>query len=326
MPWASFEPGWTCLVKYDRLIVNHAQEWAELINTFVPMGHRIHHLGEWTSRLTAQQTRTYSLLRWDEPDGRVSFRTPGHVRREPAAGFYWLVLPQQGSFVVGRDNDVIAAPPGHAMLFGADQVCWIRPGASALALQLPRVEVDHAVAADGPRRTALNLDTGLGRVTQTLIRSVHAERAELDDREFDVACDRISELLCMLAVGDNQPPRAHPDETVEAVRRHVRACIGADDVRLPSVAHALGWSPRQLRTALQRAGTSYRDVRREEALRVGRELLKNSRAQDMTITDIAARTSLTPNWFSAAFKVRYGMSPREFRQRHTGGVDSDRRN
>lgn len=310
-------------MRYDRLVVNDAQEWAELTNGFVPMGHRIQHLGEWTSTLTVQQSTVYSLLRWDEPDGRVGYRTPGHVRREAADGFYWLVLPQHTSFVVGREEGVITAPRGHAMLFGLDQVCWMRPGPRALALQLPRTEIDHAISVDGSRCTPLDMDSGLGRVTRTLIHNVHAEQADFSDREFNAVCDRISELLCMLALGDTSPQRGHLDETVEAVRRYVRDSVGVADVRLPAVAHALGWSPRQLRVALHQAGTTYRDVRRDEALRVARDLLESEGAQGMTITEIAERTGFTPNWFSAAFKARYGEAPREFRQRRLAGSSDD---
>ncbi|WP_169814317.1 helix-turn-helix domain-containing protein [Nocardia mexicana] len=89
---------------------------------------------------------------------------------------------------------------------------------------------------------------------------------------------------------DTRPQRGQLDETAEAVRRYVRDSIGVADVRLPAVAHALGWSPRQLRVALQQAGTTYRDVRREAALRVARDLLESAGAQSMSITEIAART------------------------------------
>ncbi|RDI54456.1 AraC family transcriptional regulator [Nocardia mexicana] len=302
-------------MRYDQFTVNDAQQWTELTNSFVPMGHRIQHADQWTSSLIVQQSTAYSLLRWDEPAGRTCYRTPGHVRRNPADSFYWFVVPQHSTYTVGRDDSVLHAPHGRAVLMGLDQVCRLRPGPSALALQLPRTEIDNAVPVDGPRCSMLDMDSGLGRVVATMIHSVRAERSNLSDREFNAVCDRISELLCMLALGDTSPQQGHLDETVEAVRRYVRDSIGVADLRLPAVAHALNWSPRQLRVALQQAGTTYRDVRREEALRAARDLLDSGGAGAMTITEIAARTGFTPTWFSAAFKARYGETPREFRQR-----------
>ncbi len=311
-------------MKYDQVTVNDARQWTELTNSFVPMGHRIQHADRWTSRLTVQQTTAYSLLRWDEPEGRTCYRTPGHVRRTPADSFYWCVFPQHSTYTVGRDDTVLRAGHGRAVLMGLDQVCRLRPGSSALALQLPRAEIDNAVPVDGPRCTALTMDSGLGRIVESMIHGVHAEHSNLSAREFNAVCDRICELLCMMALGDTSPQAGHLDETVEAVRRYVRESIGVADLRLPAVAHALNWSPRQLRTAMQQAGTTYRDVRREEALRVARDLLENGGTQAMSVTEIAGRAGFTPTWFSAAFKARYGETPREFRQRRLAESRADR--
>lgn len=304
-------------MRYDQLTIEDAQQWTELTNTFVPMDHRIGAPERWTSTLSVQQTATYRLLRWDEPGDRVAYRTPTHVRRAPGDDFYWLVLPRHAAFTLGWQGDVLSVPPGRALLMGLDQVCRMRPGPTALALQLPRTEIDHALPAEASRRTVLDLTTGLGRVTGSLIRSVHAEQSRLGEREFDGLCDRIGELLCMLALGDLRPQRGQLDETVATVRRYVRDTVGVGDVRLPAVARALGWSPRQLRAVLQQAGTTYRDLRREEALRVARDIMERPGPQAISITEIAARSGFTATWFSAAFKARYGETPREFRQRRT---------
>ncbi|MBB5918580.1 AraC-like DNA-binding protein [Nocardia transvalensis] len=303
-------------MRYDRLTVSDARQWTELTNTFVPMDHRIGDPDHWNSSLTVQQTTTYSLLRWDEPGDRIGYRTPSHVRRAPADSFYWLVLPERVPFTVGWNGDGVAsAAPGGAILMGLDQACRMRPGPAAIAMQLPRTEIDHAVPADGPRRLVLNLETGLGSIVRTMLQSVHAEKSQLSDRDFNAVCDRISELLCMLALGDLGPQSGHGEETVAAVRRYVRDTLGAGDLRLPAVAQALGWSPRQLRVTLQQAGTTYRDLRREEALRLARDTLERPGPQGLSITEVAARCGFTPTWFSAAFKARYGETPRDFRRR-----------
>ncbi|WP_280368329.1 hypothetical protein, partial [Nocardia wallacei] len=137
-------------MRYDQLTIEDAQQWTELTNTFVPMDHRIGAPERWTSTLSVQQTSTYSLLRWDEPGDRVAYRTPTHVRRTPADDFYWLVLPRHAPFTLGWQGDGLTVPPGRALLMGLDQVCRMRPGPTALALQLPRTEIDHAVPGARP--------------------------------------------------------------------------------------------------------------------------------------------------------------------------------
>ncbi|WP_280368249.1 helix-turn-helix transcriptional regulator, partial [Nocardia wallacei] len=208
-------------------------------------------------------------------------------------------------------------PPGRAVVLGLYPAGGRRPGPPARALHYPPTYTPPGARAGAPRRTVLDLTSGLGRVTGSLIRSVHAEQARLGDQEFDGLCDRIGELLCMLALGDLRPQRGQLDETVATVRRYVRETVGFGDVRLPAVARALGWSPRQLRAVLQQAGTTYRDLRREEALRVARDIMERPGPPSISITEIAARSGFTATWFSAAFKARYGETPREFRQRRT---------
>ncbi|MGY4100600.1 helix-turn-helix transcriptional regulator [Nocardia sp. R16R-3T] len=139
-------------------------------------------------------------------------------------------------------------------------------------------------------------------------------RTYTSGRQFNAVCERTTELLCMMAVGDSTPQRNQLAETAESVRRYVRDNIGVADLRLAAVARALSWSPRQLRTALEQSGTTYREVRQDESLRMARAMLENPDTT-LTIAEIAARSGFTVTWYSAAFKARYGESPREFRKR-----------
>ncbi|WP_227980873.1 helix-turn-helix transcriptional regulator [Nocardia spumae] len=319
-------------MRYTALNVGQTEEWSELTNTFVPMEHRYLRPARWRSELTVQQNSRYSLLRWDEPDGRIADRTRGNVARVPADDFYWLVVPDRSVFgvrwadptapttVAGRHDGrigtardgAIRVADGRGMLMGLDQECRLRPGAAAYAMQLPRAEIEHALPATGPMRRVLDLDSGLGRVVDSMMRSAHAEQDRLGELEFNAICERLGELVCLLLTGDMRPHHDHLTETAAAVRRYVRETVGTGDVRLPAVAHALGWSPRQLRLILQQCGTTYRDLRREESLRAARTMLERP---DPAIAEVAARCGFTVTWFSAAFKQRFGETPREFRKR-----------
>ncbi|MEV5648876.1 AraC family transcriptional regulator [Nocardia sp. NPDC052254] len=319
-------------MRYTALSIGEAEEWSELTNTFVPMEHRYLRPGRWQSHLTVQQNSRYNLLRWDEPDGRVADRTRGYVSRVPADHFYWLVLPQHSVFGVrfadpatpttaaGRhhgpvrpDGDgAIRVSDGQALLMGLDQECRLRPGATAYAMQIPRTDIERHLPPTGPMRRVLDLDSGLGKVVGSMVRSMHDEQDRLGEIEFNALCERIGELVCLLLTGDMRPHHDHLAETMTAVREYVRGSVGSGDVRLPAVAHALGWSPRQLRLILQQCGTTYRDLRRDESLRAARTMLEQPYP---TIAEVAARCGFTTTWFSAAFKQQFGETPREFRKR-----------
>lgn len=86
-----------------------------------------------------------------------------------------------------------------------------------------------------------------------MIGDLHAERDHLTDPHFNAVSDRVVELLCMLTLGDDRPDGAGQLTDVEAmVRRHVREHAADPGLTGTSMAHALGWSLRQIQLALQR--------------------------------------------------------------------------
>ncbi|WP_052406766.1 helix-turn-helix transcriptional regulator [Allokutzneria albata] len=303
-------------MRFHDWIVDDAEDWTELSNSIAPMDHRFRTHGDWYATLTAQETDSYSVLHWDQGNERMAYRTPAHVRRVPDEDHYWVVVPQQGVYSMWHDDNPTRVPPGFASVNGLDEPFHMHvPVSQAYALRVPKSEIDLRVKPPGRVRLLLDVRTGLGRITQDMIRSLHAERGRVSEQEFNAVCDRICELLCMLATGDTPAQPSHLAETAEAVRRYVRENVGYGDVRLPAVAQALGWSPRQVRSILQQAGTTFRELRQEEAFRAARDMLADPAAKEIAISEIALRTGLTPTWFSTAFKARYGEAPRDFRHR-----------
>ncbi len=94
------------------------------------------------------------------------------------------------------------------------------------------------------------------------------------------------------------------------VRRYVREHAADPGLTGTSMAHALGWSLRQIQLALQRAGTTPRDLIREERLRLVRERLQCGDCEHLTITDLAFTSGFSSaSALSTAFRQRYGVSP-----------------
>ncbi|MFG3619803.1 AraC family transcriptional regulator [Nocardia sp. NPDC047654] len=293
-----------------------AESWTEIANSFVPMDYRYGDPDRWYSGLTVQESAVYRLLRWEQRGTSTSYRTRTNIRHGPCDDFYWVVVPQRGVYSVRYRGEETRARPEQAAVTALDDLCQIHiPLLSAYAFQLPRAELDHRAGPLAERGMTIDLNSGLGRITQAMIRSTHDEQANLSDLEFNAVCDRIAELLSLISLGETGPQRTHHAHVVAQIRQYVRANVGRSDVRLPAVAHALGWSPRQLRSVLQQAGTTYRDVRRDEALRAARDQLEDPAREDDPISALAIRAGFTPAWFSAAFKARFGETPRDFRRR-----------
>ncbi|HWD78736.1 MAG TPA: AraC family transcriptional regulator [Kribbella sp.] len=308
-------------MRYDYWTTHDTESWRALTNSFLPMDNRFRHDGLWRADLTAQQTPAYRVMHWVQRGHRFDDRRASHIRQLADDGHYWVVMPQTGFFTARHGESEISALPGQALAMGMDQACrmWV-PDTDSYGIQVPRPELDRHLKPRGPLRMKLDLDSGLGRILTALVRTVHAEKDNLSDREFRALCDRMTELFCMIALKDMQPMESHLTEVAEVVRGYVRQRLGSGKLPLTAVAAALGWSPRQLRTALQRSGTTYRDLRNEETLRAARDLLQDPAYANLSIGEIAARAGLTPAWFSSTFKVHYGESPREYRRRGLAGA------
>jgi AraC-like DNA-binding protein len=244
---------------------------------------------------------------------------------ESSPGAYRFLLPLHGELLVVGDGAEARLRPGTGGLVppaAPIRVVSRRP-ARALVLTIPAHEVAgrlrRVASPPAPLAADLDLSAGLGRVVAAMVRAVGEERESLTDAQFDAACDRITELLCIVvadASGGRPPAHDHLAEVETVVRRHVRAHATDPALTGAAMAQDLGWSLRQIQLALQRAGTTPRELIREERLRVVRDRLRNPFDVNVTITDLAHATGFSSaSALSHAFRRRFGVSPRELRQR-----------
>ncbi|WP_280490160.1 AraC family transcriptional regulator [Nocardia carnea] len=304
-------------MEFYSVTARSSASWTTIADSLMPMDHDYHGSDRWSATMSVQESVGYRLLHWDQQGARTSSRTRTHIHRIAGDDFYWIVFPEEGTYTVRyRGGTVTSAGPGRGAVTVLDTVCHLQiPRSSAYAFQVPRTEIDGLAGLSGTRTAELDMSSGLGRITRTLIRRTHSEQGALTEREFDAVCQRIGELLCMLSIGEVSPQQSQCGEVTEQVRRYIRTHIGHRDIRLPAVAAALGWSPRQVRTILYRSGTTFRDLRQAEAMRAACAFLENPAYSAVPIGDLAARCGFNPSWFSTAFKEAMGETPREFRQR-----------
>ncbi len=261
------------------------------------------------------------LYRWDETGQAERTGTARPARRDSGTG-YRFVLPLSGELIVvheGREERLRPGtgglvPPGTPPRTGRDGP------ARAFALTIPAHEVDARLDPMPALPAALDLTAGLGRVVAGMVRAVDAERAALSRPQFDAACDRITELLCMLAAAEGARPAApgHLAEVEAVARRYVREHATDPGLTGAAMAQDLGWSLRQVQLALQRAGTTPRRLIREERLRLVRDRLRNPGDRHVSITDLAHASGFSSaSALSTAFRQRFGVSPSELR--HAAG-------
>ncbi|WP_274388916.1 hypothetical protein [Streptomyces cavernae] len=182
-------------------------------------------------------------------------RTPGLVRQVPDPDYRFL-LPISGELVLRQDGQEIRLPPGTGSLLtlGAPFELLHDSAVEGFVLSVPAQEIDGPLNRKSPLAKGLDLTSGLGAVVDGMLHSLYQQREALTTAHFDAVTDRVVELLCMLATGDDRPDApGHLTEVEAVVRRYVRD--HADDPSLTgtTMARALGWSLRQVQLALQRA-------------------------------------------------------------------------
>lgn len=293
-----------------------ADFWSEHVGSHQSrMGYRYARTDDFRGATVRQRTERYQLVKFWSDEVAYS-RTARQVRQDPDED-YRLLLPLSGEIVLRQDGQEARLAPGTGTLvsFAAPFECLQDASTHAFVLTIPAREMDGPLNRKSPLATGLDLSRGLGRVVSSMIGDLHAERDHLTDAHFNAVSDRVVELLCMLTLGDDRPDGAGQLTDVETmVRRYVREHAADPGLTGTSMAHALGWSLRQIQLALQRAGTTPRDLIREERLRLVRERLQCGDCEHLTITDLAFASGFSSaSALSTAFRQRYGVSPREMR-------------
>lgn len=293
-----------------------ADFWSEHVTAYQGrMDYRFQHAEDFHGATIRQATGSYQLVEfWSD---QITYaRTPRQVRQAPDERFRFL-LPVTGCLTVRQDETVAALRPGVGGLItmGVPSALEQAGHTHGYVLTIPEHEVNGPLNRTSPFAAALDLDRGLGRVVSDMLTGLGNERDSLRGSEFDAVCDRVVELLCMLIVGDDRPTApGHLAEVETMVRRYVREHADDPDLSGAAMAQDLGWSLRQIQLALQHAGTTPRDVIREERLRLVRDRLRSPAYDHLSITDLARICGFSSvSALSTAFRQRYGTRPREVR-------------
>ncbi|MXM65870.1 helix-turn-helix domain-containing protein [Streptomyces sp. HUCO-GS316] len=294
-----------------------ADFWSEHIASYQSrMGYRYAHPDNFRGETVCQRSHNYQLVRFESDEIEYS-RTAQQIRQTPDED-YRLLLPINGRILLRQDDEVAHLTPGSAALvtFGAPFQCLQEDRALAYIFTIPAREIDGPLCRKSPLASGLDLTRGLGGVVRSMLNGLHEERHALTDSQFDAVSDRIVELLCMLVSGDDRPDApGHLTEVEALARRYVRDQAADPGLTGTSMAHALGWSLRQIQLALQRVGTTPRDLIREERLRLVRDRLQCAECDHMTITELAHASGFSSaSALSTAFRRRFGVCPREMRR------------
>lgn len=265
------------------------------------------------STLRRVRTDRNQVLAWRSP--RVQYRRRSTHMRKDGLDTYVLVVPASGTVDVGRTT----LGPGYGALVATNQPFDVThtPGARLRAITIQRHTIHQRVNTAAEFGTPIDLMAGLGGVVHDLLDSALRMADQLSAHQFDAVIDRLVELVCVLVGAGTVDAGDHFSEIETAIRRYVRQNAHTPDLNSDMIAGALGWSVRQIQLALQRSGTTCRDLIKEERLSLAHDRLASPAYRRTPITELAHRCGFaSPGRFSTAFRERFGVTPRELRGTH----------
>jgi AraC-like DNA-binding protein len=247
-------------------------------------------------------------------------RSARHIRRSSDA-WIMLVMQTQGPALLRQDDRSAALGPGDMVLFDSTrpyQFAFDRPF-QQLVLKMPQRRLAARLPLPAlwlgcPLRAA----APLGKVLAAHVSAVSAALETVDpavrpgliERTIDLVAFTFTGLLHGSAAAAGTARRALAARAMQFIDAHI------DDAALSParVAEALGISTGYLHRLFQAVGASVSGHIRERRLARCREELASALHAGERITEIALRWGFGDvAHFSRAFRLRYGLTPRDFR-------------
>lgn len=247
---------------------------------------------------------------WSE--GLHYAKTNADVRADGDLGSVLFII-RSGVLDFEQDSRQVRLQPGQALLLSKSRALQIRHNSWARGWTFDVADARRPLnLPEGP--VAMDFRRGLGSVVSAMISTVSLQYDTLDDYEFSRSCATINDLLFACMTGRGGTPDTL-GSVEQAVREHVARYASNPDLTPTGVAHALGWSVRQIQLALQRAGTTASDLIRTTRLTRAADLLRQS-PPNTPIDAIAIASGFrSRSTFNTVFKQHFGITPSEARIR-----------
>lgn len=235
---------------------------------------------------------------------------------------YLLSLQTGGRGLVSQDGREAVLEPGDFTIYDTTRPYDLRfdDEFSQLVLRLPRRLVTTRLAeADVLTARRVAGDRGLGRLTSSFLRQLHAELADVDP----VAIPRLNASavdLVAAAMADQALRREGTSECRILLRRRISSYIDRNladpHLTCASVAEAHGMSARHLRKVFEDAPTGVSELIWTRRLEQARRDLADPLHAHVSVTSVGYDAGFKDAaHFSRAFKAAYGETPTTCRRR-----------
>jgi AraC-like DNA-binding protein len=256
-----------------------------------------------------------------------------HKGRSPASDVHLLRL-QRGSVELAHADGCTRLEAGQFVAFRGAQAIEFRHEQSIdlLAVFLPARAVERWLPDwQAAEFVTVSNDQAEGRLSLDIARDLLDSGAQLQQSSAaELVGETVIRLLARSLAMTSLSDAAAPEDLAEAHRRKVRQfCrtnLGSTSLSVDTVARATGLSRASLHRLFQDQPQTLMQWVQLERLEACRRLLDVPGLPARTLTEIALSQGFkSPAHFSATFRQRYGLTPRDYRSHASGEPNREAR-
>ncbi len=240
---------------------------------------------------------------------------------EASQDCYFAVLLTDGCYKLEQDGREVFLNKGEMALYDATE--WHRitmpESTSKVIISIPRDFLKQRLShVSELTARKIGIQSGIGTITSNTIQSLANQLSTLDIHAFQSMFDPLIDMLTLSLneLVPNSVELSHTqNSTLFHIKRYIDSHIHHHNLSPAIIANAVGLSVRYINNLFHAEHTSLmRYVTQQRLNRVYRQL-QNQQCLSRTITELALEAGFNDiAHFSRAFKMQFGLSPRQFRQ------------
>lgn len=272
-----------------------------------------------------------SIYPWGE--GQFSFIRSNPIRlqrsadltRHPQTDAVFFIMLLNGAYRLRQDGREVDLKAGDISMYDVRRphVIDCPERFSKLVIKVPG-PVLRARLPSPERYTALRIPaaTAIGAIARGFFNVVLHNIPRLRGAELDQFGLQSVDLLASAMTGCHPLARRRSHTragTLTALKTYIAAQLHNPELSAGKIAAATGYSNRYANELMRAEGTSLMRYVWSRRLESSRDMLDGRNKPDLPVAEIAFRCGFSdPAHFSRAFKQKFGMSPRAYRNRHDG--------
>ena len=245
---------------------------------------------------------------------------------DPGDALVWAFVTD-GAIVSKRTYHDLESRPGVMTMSHMPRVSGfaMTPDFRSLSIRMDREAIGLSSSdVDAVSRTVFPLTEGLPLMIGSLAAQAMRMEQDLGPASGAAVAHSILDLTAAFVddfLGRRTAPETARGALVAGARRIVELSCGSPALTAASVADELKVSSRTLQKAFEPEGTTLARVITEARLARARSLMERDRTSTIGVAGIGARSGFSSaSAFSRAFSSRYGLAPRDWRERYLRSI------